>query len=122
MLKTYVAIFAIMLVSLIGGHDKTAVLEVMLLLPLALVPFTNFTHITCFKLPETATIFSFVYNFVIAGIMAPIVYYLQLNPNSFALGDTFSWLFAIICPIYNITYAVLWVGAGAEIIKVRNDD
>lgn len=72
-LKTYIPLLLIIFISWIFKCNYPGVIEIMMILPWALVPFTYVTSFM-FNSETQAQIITLFFHFFVAGMMGPIVY------------------------------------------------
>lgn len=118
LLKTYIPLVLIIFISMIFGCNYQGVAGMMMVLPLALVPFTYVTSFL-FSSETPAQISTFFFHFLVCGILAPIVFGCQCIPSTFELGDTFRWILLCICPTYAVSNSILWSAGGEIILEAR---
>jgi ATP-binding cassette, subfamily A (ABC1), member 3 len=119
-LKVYVPIVLIVLLSVAFGSNYPGVWVVFMILPWGLVPFTYLTSFM-FTNDTNAQIMTLLLNFVVCVVLAVTVYFLQLIPETFAVGDKLRWYLCIF-PNYCVMNALLWSSEGAKILAVRQSD
>jgi hypothetical protein len=57
-------------------------------------------------------------HFLVCVILATTVYFLQVIPETFAVGDKLRWWMCII-PTYCMMNAILWASSGDTILAAR---
>jgi ATP-binding cassette, subfamily A (ABC1), member 3 len=88
-----------------------------LVLPWAIVPFT-YVMSFMFSDDTNAQILTLLLHFLVCVILSTTVYFLQLVPETFLIGDKLRWWFCII-PTYCMMNAILWSSSGDKIIEAR---
>lgn len=119
-LKVYIPIFLIMLLGVAFGSNYQGVWAVYLMLPWGLVPFTYLTSFM-FSNETNAQIMTLLTNFVVCVVLATTVYFLQLIPQTFAIGDRLRWYLCIF-PNYCLMNALIWSSEGSKILKLRQSN
>ncbi len=110
MIKLYIPIFIILIVSVVFNANYAGVWVLMLLLPLALVPFTYVTSFL-FKTDSSAQITTLLLNYFVCDVMAVMIFVLQFIPQTFKLGGILRWAFCIF-PTYCVINGLLWSADG----------
>ena len=88
-----------------------------MVLPWAIVPFT-YVMSFMFSDDTNAQILTLLLHFLVCVILSTTVYFLQLVPETFLIGDKLRWWFCII-PTYCMMNAILWSSSGDKIIEAR---
>ena len=85
-LKTYIPIIIILLLSLIFSLNYDGVWVLLILYPIAIVPFTYITSFF-FVSDTVAQIVTLFLHFMLGAIMPIVIFVLQNIPNTADLGD-----------------------------------
>ena len=117
MIKLYIPIFIILIVSVIFDSNYPGVWILMLLLPPALVPFTYNTSFL-FKTDSSAQIITFFLNYLALDVMGILTFVLQFIPQTFKLGGILRWALCI-NPSYCVINGILWSSTKAVILDIR---
>ena len=117
MIKLYIPIFIILIVSVIFDSNYPGVWILMLLLPPALVPFTYNTSFL-FKTDSSAQIITFFLNYLVLDVMGILTFVLQFIPQTFKLGGILRWALCI-NPSYCVINGILWSSTKAVILDIR---
>ena len=118
-IKAYVPVLLIMALAACFSAYYKGMWIIYLLYPWALVPFT---YITSFMISKetTAQVNTLFFHFMIAGIMAPLAFFLEYIPFTFSAGDQMRWIF-VICPTYLVSNAVLWASTGQALLVTERE-
>ena len=116
-IKLYVPIIMIVLISYVFGADYPGVWVLYMLMPWALVPFTYVTSFL-FEKDSTAQILTLLVNYVVVDLFAFIVYVLQFIPQTFGVGDALRWILCIF-PTYCLSNGILWSADGEIVLLIR---
>lgn len=109
-IKVYIPIILIILLSIVFHCDYDGVWVVFLVLPWGLVPFTYLTSFL-FKNDTNAQIMTLVINFLVCDVLASTVYTLQIVPETFGAGDSLRWILCLF-PNYCMMNAIYWAASG----------
>ncbi len=110
MIKLYIPIFIILIVSVVFNANYDGVWVLMLLLPPALVPFTYVTSFL-FKTDSQAQIVTLLLNYFVCDLMGVLIFVLQFIPQTFKLGGILRWGFCVF-PTYCVINGLLWSADG----------
>jgi len=110
MIKLYIPIGIIILISVIFNANYTGVWVLFMLLPPALVPFTYVTSFL-FTKDSTAQIITLLTNYFACSVMSILIFVLQFIPETFKLGAILRWSFCIL-PSYCVVNGILWSSNG----------
>lgn len=117
MVKMYIPILTIMLMSVAFDSLYAGTWALFLLLPPALVPFTYCTSFI-FEKDSAAQIVTLFISYFINCIMPILVFVLQFIPQTFTLGGILRWSLCIF-PSYCVINGILWSSSGEVSIQVR---
>jgi hypothetical protein len=106
MIKLYIPIFIILIISVIFDANYEGVWVLFMLLPPAMVPFTYVTSFL-FKTDSSAQIITLLLNYFVCDVMAFLIFVLQFIPQTFKLGGILRWAFCIF-PSYCVMNGILW--------------
>lgn len=120
MIKLYIPIFIILIVSVVFNSNYDGVWVLMLLLPPALVPFTYVTSFL-FKTDSSAQIITLLLNYFVCDVMAFMIFVLQFIPQTFKLGGILRWGFCVF-PTYCVINGLLWSADGQLSLQIRATD
>lgn len=120
MIKLYIPIIIIILVSILFDSNYDGVWILYMLLPPALVPFTYVTSFL-FKTDSNAQIITLLLNYFVCDVMAILVFVLQFIPQTFKLGGILRWGLCIF-PSYCVLNGILWSSNGQISLQVRKTD
>lgn len=120
MIKLYIPIVIIILVSILFDSNYDGVWILYMLLPPALVPFTYVTSFL-FKTDSNAQIITLLLNYFVCDVMAILVFVLQFIPQTFKLGGILRWGLCIF-PSYCVLNGILWSSNGQISLQVRKTD
>jgi len=119
-IKVYIPLILMILLSVVFGSNYPGVWVCFMVLPWAIVPFT-YCMSFLFSDDTNAQILTLLLHFVVCVILSTTVYFLQLIPETFVVGDKLRWWFCII-PTYCMMNAILWSSSGDKIIESRQQN
>jgi len=117
MIKLYIPIFIILIISVIFNANYDGVWVLMLLLPPALVPFTYVSSFL-FKSDSSAQIITLILNYFVCDVMAFLTFVLMFIPQTFLLGGILRWGLCIF-PSYCVLNGILWSSTKTVILSIR---
>ena len=105
-LKAYVPTLLILAITYMFDLNYEGVWALLLLFPLAIVPF-SYVNTILFRSDSVAQIVTLFLHFLIGGLGALVVYALQIIPNTAHIGNELRWWFTIV-PSFCVTYGVVY--------------
>ena len=90
--KTYIPIFIILILQVLFDLQYDGVWELIIIYPLAIVPFTYITSFF-FTSDTVAQIMTLFVHFMVGGILPIVIFVLQNIPSTCDLGDSMRWWF-----------------------------
>lgn len=91
-IKTYIPIFVILILTAIFELQYDGVWQLLMLYPIAIVPFTYITSFF-FTGDTVAQIMTLFMHFLVGGILPLVIFVLQNIPSTANLGDSMRWWF-----------------------------
>lgn len=120
MIKLYIPIVLIILLSIVFDSNYDGVWVLFMLLPPALVPWTYVSSFL-FNKDGTAQIITLFMNYLVCCLFGILVFALQFIPQTFTLGGILRWVLCIF-PSYCVVNGILWSASGNIIIQSRETD
>lgn len=124
--KTYVPIFLILIFVAIFQLEYEGVWQLLILYPIAIVPFTYITSFF-FTSDTVAQIITLFVHFLVGGILPIVVFVLQNIPSTTNIGDSMRWWFTPIptfCVgegiVFSSTYQLLATTRAALIARGKD--
>ena len=118
MIKTYIPIFIIMLLMVAFSLDYEGTYYLLLLYPIAIVPFTYVTS-SFFTSDVVAQIITLFLHFMVGGILPLVLYFLQIIPSTASLGDSMRYWFTFI-PTFCVGQGIVWSATYESLVVIRN--
>ena len=116
--KTYVPIFIILIMAAIFDESYDGVWALLLLYPIAIVPFTFVTSFM-FTGDTVAQIITLFVHFLLGGIMPLVIFFLQNIPSTINLGDSMRWWFTWV-PTYCVGQGIVFSSTKDFLVIARN--
>lgn len=117
LVKSFIPILVILFASKVAGVWYEGMWILMVLYPIAVVPFSYVTSFL-FSSDTVAQIVTLFLHFIAGGIMAITVYTLELIPQTQQVGDILRWVFCCI-PSYCVTHGIVFSASGSMLVKAR---
>ena len=119
-LLAYVPIGLIIMLTIIFDRCLHDVWVLFMLYPLAIVPYT-YAWSFLFDSEINSQIFTLLLHFLSGGLLAVIVYVLQVIPDTMQWGDCLRFICCIV-PSFCVTHGILFAASGQLIYESRQTD
>lgn len=114
LIKVYIPMLLIIATYYIFNIKLPGVWVLFLIYPLAIVPFTYLTSFL-FTTDSKAQILTILVTYAAGNVIAFVIFFLQLIPQTMKVGDILRWVFCIF-PSYTLVNGILWSSCGTLVL------